>query len=703
MSHEEKYEYMWLDEYKKSPVVYSKFEADKDILPHVKDLYFQGIPHLENVKQRNRLAQILSEYNDIFAKDSNDVGRTKLVTHEIDTGDAKPVHQRCRRLAKAHIKVIQEQIKKLSEAGIIRPSNSNWAANCVVVNKKDNTKRMCIDYRGLNAVTVNPDSYLLPRIDDTLDALEGAKYFCTLDLIQGYHQVEIEESSKHKTAFHAPYCNPSQWEYNYMPFGLVRAPRTFQRLMDRVIQGLEYEMALCYIDDIIIFASSLDQCMDRLVTIFDRLRSANLKLKAKKCILFSRQVKFLGHVISEEGITTDPDKVQSVVDWHPPRTTRQVRSFVGMVNYYNRFIKDYATIAAPLQELMKKNVRFVWTSKQQNAFETLKTKLVTAPIMAYPQKDGMFILDTDASDYAYGAVLSQLQPNKHGELVEKTIAYASKKFSDREAKYCARRRELLAIINFVKHFEVYLTGVTFTIRTDHASLKYIKTVQTLPPQFFRWVMYLEEFSYKIEIRKGVLHANADGMSRGCHGKGCICDDLVRYEKKHNVKEGDVLDGDLETIDAYFTKIKENFDTKMSTGCDVEQCFVNAFKLQPKYSSQELAAMQVQDRDIAPLYNRFKEDPNTKPTWSEISEYSATTKSYFNEWNRLVFKNDVLYRIWESANGLSKVHQLIVPRQLQLEFCERIHNSNTTAHMGREKTQHAAAHLCFWGEIFHDIG
>ena len=143
---------------------------------------------------------------------------------------------------------------------------------------------MCIDYRGLNAVTVNPDSYLLPRIDDILDALEGAKYFCTLDLIQGYHQVEIEENSKHKTAFHAPYCNPSQWEYNYMPFGLVRAPRTFQRLMDRVIQGLEYEMALCYIDDIIIFASSLDQCMDRLVTIFDRLRSANLKLKAKKCI-----------------------------------------------------------------------------------------------------------------------------------------------------------------------------------------------------------------------------------------------------------------------------------------------------------------------------------------------------------------------------------------------------------------------------------
>ena len=257
MTHTEKYNYMWLDEHQNTNLVYTQFEADPTVPDHVKELYMSGLIMLENVKQRNRLAQILSDYSDIFAKHSDDVGRTNVVKHTIETGDARPVHQRCRRLAKSHIDIIREQVTKLSGAGIIRPSNSDWAANCVVVSKKDNTKRMCIDYRGLNAVTVNPDSYLLPRIDDTLDALSGSKYFCTLDMIQGYHQVEFEEGSKHKTAFHAPYCNPSQWEYNYMPFGLVKAPRTFQRLMDRVIQGLEYEMALCYLDDIIVFAPTI--------------------------------------------------------------------------------------------------------------------------------------------------------------------------------------------------------------------------------------------------------------------------------------------------------------------------------------------------------------------------------------------------------------------------------------------------------------
>ena len=443
--------------------------------------------------------------------------------------------------------------------------------------------------------------------------------------------------------------------------------------------------------------------MDRLITVFDRLRGANLKLKAKKCLLFGTDFRFLGHIISEKGIQTDPDKVQCVVDWHPPRTLRQVRSFLGMVNYYSRFIKDYAKKAGPIQDLTKKNTKFNWREECQRAFELLKNRLVTAPVMAYPLRDGMFILDTDASDYAYGAVLSQLQPDEDGVLQEKTIAYASKRFDEREVKYCARRRELLAIIKFVKHFEVYLKGVTFTIRTDHASLKYIRTVQTLPPQFFRWIMYLEEFSYKIEVRKGVLHANADGMSRGCHGKGCICDELQLYERKYNVKPGDVLDGDMEQVTSFFCEHKENFSVKTSTACDVEQCFLNAFKIQPQYSSAELEKMQKEDRDIAPIYNALQTTPNTKPSWTEITQHSAATKSYFNDWERLKIKNGVLYRIWESNDGLQKIHQLLVPRRLQLEFCSKIHDSSITAHMGRKKTQHALTHFCFWYKMFHDIG
>ena len=202
---------------------------------HVQELYEQSLGRLDTEELRGRVKRLLYEYSDCFAMDSEDIGQATLIKHDIDTGDAAPVRQRCRRFAKCHIDAIKDHVKKLSESGVIRPSNSEWASNIVVVKKKDGTWRMCIDYRELNAKTRNPDSYLLPRIDDTLDALANAKVFCTLDLTQGYHHVELTDRSKAKTAFHAPYCNPPQWEYNYMPFGLIRAPRTFQRLMDKVI------------------------------------------------------------------------------------------------------------------------------------------------------------------------------------------------------------------------------------------------------------------------------------------------------------------------------------------------------------------------------------------------------------------------------------------------------------------------------------
>ena len=213
--------------------------------------------------------------------------------------------------------------------------------------------------------------------------------------------------------------------------------------------------------------------------------------------------------------------------------------------------------------------------------------------MSYPISDGMFILDTDASDKCYGACLSQMQKNKDGIEVERVIAYMSKKFKDRESRYCARRRELLAIIEAVKHFDVYVRGPTFLIRTDHASLRYIRTVQSLPAQFFRWIMFLEEYSYKIEIRKGVLHGNAHGLSRGCHGNGFICDELEKYEKRYNVRKGQVLKGDEEQVAAFHCNpfVSKVIDDRCQTG----DCVVNAFKLNPELPACELEFMQLLNR------------------------------------------------------------------------------------------------------------
>ena len=660
--HEDRYAYVSNSAIMQTDEVHQDFEADDSIPSHVRQLYLESLPLLQTVQQRNRLAQMFRDYADCFAKSADDIGRTNLVQHRIDTGSAKPVRQRCRRFCKSHIDVIREQVRKLSANNTIRPSTSEWAANPVVVDKKTGDKRMCMDYRGLNAVTMNPDSYLLPRIYDTLDALSGAKYFCTLDLIQGYHHVELTEDSKEKTAFHAPYCNPSQWEYNYMPFGLVRAPRTFQRLMDKVIEGLEFNSALAYLDDVIVFGSSIDETMNRMLIVLERLRSANLKLKAKKCLLFATQVKYLGHVISEEGVSTDPDKIKDIVQWHTPRTIKQTRSFLGMVNYYSRFVPNLAQVAHPLHQVTKKNAKFEWTSQCQQAFEKLKSCLASAPIMAYPTRTEKFILDTDASDLGYGAVLSQMQKQPDGTVREKVIAYASKKFSERESKYCARRRELMAIVKMVKHFDVYLRGPTFLIRTDHASLKYIKTVQpsSVPSQFFRWIMHLEEYSYQIEIRKGVLHGNADGMSRGCHGNGCICDELLAYERKFNIRPGTVLeDGGavLSAVDAI------PIQRVLGENCVMERCTVQAYKIRPRYSSAEITQWQEEDPDIKPVRDWLKYEQR-EPVWKDISRFSAAKKAYFADYDSLEFREEVLYRRWESGDGLVQFKQLIAPRNLR---------------------------------------
>ena len=260
----------------------------------------------------------------------------------------------------------------MKEQGIIQESNSQWASNVVLVKKKDSTWRMCVDYRRLNMKTKNTDPYMLPRIDETLDRLSKATYFSTLDLLSGYHQVELSPESKSKTAFIVPRMSPNHWEYRMMPFGLSGAPRTFQRLIDRLLRGLEYEIAMAYLDDIIVFSMTVAQMIQRLKTVFQRLRDAGLKLKAKKCTLFQRETVYLGHVISAEGVSCDPEKVKAVQSWLPPKTVKQVRAFLGTVGYYKRFIKGYADIARPLYQLTRKLQRFVWSNRCQQAFELLK-------------------------------------------------------------------------------------------------------------------------------------------------------------------------------------------------------------------------------------------------------------------------------------------------------------------------------------------
>ena len=399
-------------------------EVEEETIPeHVRKLFEDSKADLDD-KQRVDLQKLLHEYSDIFAQHSADFGKTTILKHNIETGDEQPVKQRPRRFPRCSADELRKQVSEMAENSIIRPSASSWASNALLVRKKDGSYRMCIDYRELNAKTKNLDEYMLPRIDDTIDALSRAKFFCTLDLIQGYHQVELEESAKPKTAFIAPQCNPSQWEFNYMPFGLKGAPKTFQCMMDHLRRRLDYRVALAYLDDIILYGTTIDECVINLRLVFERVRAAGLKLKPKKCSLFQRETLYLGHIISGSGVRCDPEKIQAVKDWRAPRHVRQVRSFMGLVNYYRKFIKNYADMAIPLYDLQKKKAKFYWGEAEQRTFEDLKKALITAPVIAFPQPEVRYILDTDASGYAIGGVLYQLQRDENGQEVERVIAYA---------------------------------------------------------------------------------------------------------------------------------------------------------------------------------------------------------------------------------------------------------------------------------------
>ena len=370
------------------------------------------------------------------------LGRTSVVKHHIHTGNSAPIKQRPWREPLGMKNVVKEELDKMTKQGVIEPSSSAWASPIVLVKKKDGSIRFCVDYRKLNSITTK-NAYSLPRIEDNLDALKGAKFFSTLDLVSGYWQVEMAPEDKEKTTFCTKY---GLFQFKVMPFGLSNAPGTFERLMETVLRGMQWERAVLYLDDIIVFSDSVEEHLKRLEEILQRLRAANLMLKPSKCHFFKRQVEFLGHIVSQDGVSTDPHKVEAVKEWPIPRRVRDVRAFLGLTGYYRRFIQNYGEIAKPLHELTEKNTEFVWTTEREQAFQKLKSSLTTAPILGYPsaEEDDVFLLDTDASNCHIGAVLSQRQGEE-----EKVIAYGSKVLSKSEQNYCVTRRELLAVVHFI--------------------------------------------------------------------------------------------------------------------------------------------------------------------------------------------------------------------------------------------------------------
>ncbi|KAL8586473.1 hypothetical protein ACOMHN_050068 [Nucella lapillus] len=433
--------------------------------------------------QQQKLQELLGRRSQAFMSDENDLGYTDAVFHRLKTMDDVPVNQPYRRIPPHQFQELQEHIKELLGRGIITESHSPYAAPVVIVRKKDGSIRLCVDYRRLNTKTIG-DAFPLPRINESFDALVGSQYFSTLDLASGYHQIAMHPDDQHKTAFTTPI---GLFEYTRMPMGLSTAPATFQRLMQTTMSDFLFQFLLVYLDDLLVYSKTFEEHLAHLDRLLAKIIDSGLKLRVEKCQFLRRQVTYLGHTISAEGVSCEDSKVDVVREWPVPKTTTEVRSLLGFASYYRRFIRNFARMAGPLHDLVtdasahhKKrtaDVTRLWDQRHHESFDALKDALTTAPVLGFADFTEPFVLETDASHNGLGAILSQEQDGKR-----RVVAYASHRLRPTEknkTNYSSMKLEFLAMKwAIAEKFRDYLLGSRFTVLTDNNPLVHFRTART---------------------------------------------------------------------------------------------------------------------------------------------------------------------------------------------------------------------------------
>ena len=437
-----------------------------------------------------------------------------------------------------------------------------------------------------------------------------------------------------------------------MPFGLCNAPATFQRLMDSILAGLHWRSCLVYIDDIMVIGKSFDEHLYNLQQVLEHLRQAGLKLQPHKRKFLQAQVTYLGHVISAQGVSPDPEKTSKIKSWPIPQSAQEVQRFLGLANYYRWFIKDFATMAKPLHRLTEKGAAFSWTPECENSFNSLKTQLTSAPILTLPNWSQPFILDTDASDTGIGAVLSQLQEDGS----ECVVAYASRVLSKQERNYCVTRRELLAVVAFLQHFRQYLLGTPFTIRTDHSALTWLQNFKQPEGQLARWLEQLQKYKFTIIHRPGKAHCNADALSRRHCSKDC--------PDTHSTA----------TIVAVTTPIG--------------------------YSHAELRQAQLEDPSIGEILQA--KQGNCKPATEHPKGQNLEYRRLFQQWEQLTVSDGILWREYAQPIEDRGWTQLVVPKKFHQDILRDLHEGVTGGHLGEVKTLSKLKERFYWPGHYNDI-
>ena len=455
--------------------------------------------------QRVDLLALLSEYSDVFAADPRKPSQTDLVDHKITVDTRNPIYMKPRRIPLAWEKEVDDQVQEMCRNDIIRPSGSPWNAPILLVKKKDNTIRFVCDFRALNEVT-KKDTYPLPQIKDVIDKMQGMKFWSTLDAASAYWSIPMAEQDKEKTSFSVP---RGKFEFNVMTFGLCNAGASYQRMMDMVLSGLSPTRALAYVDDIVVFSRTFEEHLCSLQEVFDRLRNANISLKLSKCVFAASQVDYLGFVLSEKGVQPQDRLTEAVVNFATPKNKKDIKRFLGLAGFYRDFIPDFAEIASPLNRLTRDQVAFEWSPVCESAFNSLKSALVSSPVLAFPQTNQDFLVEVDASMNSVGGVLSQRQAD--GEV--HPVAYFSTALKDNQKDLSPYTLEAYALVLATRHWNTYLMGNPFVVFSDHNPLVYLKTKKNPKGVIARWITELEGYDFSVEYVKGKSNVKADALSR----------------------------------------------------------------------------------------------------------------------------------------------------------------------------------------------
>ena len=634
--------------FEKCDIFDDKIEVEKKFITSPAQIESQRKVKLQNApitdEDRSNFKELCNKYTDIFSRSSEDIGHTPLLKMDIDTGDSPPVCQRPYSLPLKHVEWVTKELEILEKAGVISRSVSPWASPIVIVPKKSEPgepprRRMCVDYRVLNSLLppVNKahskakgilSLVPLPKIDEIYAQLKGSKVYSAIDMRSGYFHLGLSDEAKPKTAFVPGGPHGAKYEFNRCPFGLSQAPAYFQRLVHEVLKGITF--AFGYLDDILIFSPDNKTHLEHLEVVFQRLREADLKLKASKCNFFKKHIQYLGHLVSGEGIEPLPEKLEAVRKMPPPTTPKEIRQFLGLVGYYRKFVPKFADIARPLTNLTKLDVPYEWTNRCQEAFEFLKQMLLKEPILKYPDPSKPYTLFTDASKFAWACVLTQEYEHEFDGKKRKVlhpITYMSGLFKGSQINWATLTKEAYAIYVSVKKLDHYIQDAEVTLRSDHLPLKSFLQKNTMNTKVNNWAIDITSRCRNIQFEyiKGIKNTLADTMSRLIE----ITPEIEQEPEPPGQEFGyDIFETlePIETTTHYINELKEEIQIKHEAIPDDLLPIVDL-------TESQLEDIQMKDKFIKNIVNRLvaKQQPERKPYYLEgklLKKYIYDNKQRF---------------------------------------------------------------------------